>query len=621
MIIIDKIKKAAPKWVEPKIPNLITKLDKEKYYEKEKERWREGYGSGYSKICGMHYLYLTQGRLKDGSDGNYIKPKYRDCDEWMIEPIHEAFWGLEHNIGIVKRREIGLTSIGAGLLPVYTMKMFPNSKTGLTSCDQPRIHAAYTDKFDPFIRGLNNDIKPVFDKTLGWKENSTKQNIYARLPFYIKNKENGELELNYAELYAKETTSDDEAAKGMSGTRMRAAFLDEFPLHKRKQILLGSMRPAMMKGMNQSGFILWGGTVEEGITPEQIAQLSSLVEDSKLFNFKVLFAPAWWGLKMDENGVSDEKAGLKWVEEEREKLYKADDKTLYKNFVKNYPLSLDEIFSMGGGGRFDEETVDNINVQMSEILKKKPPVICHDIKVTKVIKESDTELIEAILKEESSLRILEHPVPNVDYMFGYDGISTSLLTSEKQNNSKMALVGMKGVDPQSELQFAPIAIFSERPRSIEYGNKKMVDVVKYYNRYGRAKITGELNAAGEHMITALINAGLSKCILNRKDLSKKGYVDTKKMWFTRGDAILSWQNEACNIYYKKYAHMVWFKTLLLDAQKKDSDNYDEEDALKACLYGWGTGDLLGEKPKEKKKRTFSYLTYVNGKPVWEERQI
>ena len=75
---------------------------------------------------------------------------------------------------------------------------------------------------------------------------------------------------------------------------MRAAFLDEFPLHKRKQILLGSMRPAMMKGMNQSGFILWGGTVEEGITPEQIAQLSSLVEDSKLFNFKVLFAPAWW---------------------------------------------------------------------------------------------------------------------------------------------------------------------------------------------------------------------------------------------------------------------------------------------------------------------------------------
>jgi hypothetical protein len=93
------------------------------------------------------------------------------------------------------------------------------------------------------------------------------------------------------------------------------------------------------------------------------------------------------------------------------------------------------------------------------------------------------------------------------------------------------------------------------------------------------------------------------------------------MWCTRGDAILSWQNEACNIDYKKYAHMVWFKTLLLDAQKKDSDNYDEEDALKGCLYGWGTGDLLGEKPKEKKKKTFSCLTYVNGKPVWEEREV
>ena len=68
--------------------------------------------------------------------------------------------------------------------------------------------------------------------------------------------------------------------------------------------------------------------------------------------------------------------------------------------------------------------------------------------------------------------------------------------------------------------------------------------------------------------------------------------------------------------------MVFFKSLLLDAKKSDQDNTDEEDALKACLYGWGTGHLLAEKIKERpKKKVWIIVGYKNGIPNWEERLL
>ena len=94
-----------------------------------------------------------------------------------------------------------------------------------------------------------------------------------------------------------------------------------------------------------------------------------------------------------------------------------------------------------------------------------------------------------------------------------------------------------------------------------------------------------------------INEGMKNCISYRKDLNKSGWVDTKKPWYYRNDKILDWQIEAANIYFKKYGHMIWFDEILKDAQKLKSDNKDSLDSFMACLYGFGTGDLFGEKRK------------------------
>lgn len=612
MEIIDKIKKPAAKWVAPPPkPNFKTNLEKERYWQNERIRWREGYGDGYSHICGMHYFHLTQGWLKDGSDGTLIRPSYRDWDDIIISEINNAFWNLKNHVGVVKRREIGLTSIGAGLLPAYSMRMFPSSTFGATSCDQTRIFKAFSDKTEVYIKRLDQDIRPLLDRTVGYKENATKQQVYQKLPWLVKGVD-GEPDFEFSDLYAKETSESEKSATGFSGTRLRAAFLDEFPLHNRKAPLLGSMISCVMKQHEQSGLILWGGTVEASITPEQVNELEKLVRNSDALKFNIIFVPAWASLFMDENGVSDEKKGTEWVLSERERLDKLEDKSFLKAFIKNYPLTLDEIFALGGAGRFDEETIEAINNQ-TKIVIQKPAIPQYNF-----TSESGIQIMQP--SDKSKIFVLEDVKPNVDYIFGYDGILTSQLTSSDDSNSKLALVGMKGLDPNSDNQFCPILVYSERPKSIEFANKKVVNIIRYFNKYGRAKIMGELNAGGEHLVKMLHNEGMKSTVMLRKDLSKKGFVDTTKVWFYRNDKILAWQNEAANIYYKYHAHRVLFPSLLLDAKKSDSDNTDEEDAFKACLYGFGTGNLFEEVQRKRKPKVVSIIVgYKNGIPIYEDK--
>ena len=202
-------------------------------------------------------------------------------------------------------------------------------------------------------------------------------------------------------------------------------------------------------------------------------------------------------------------------------------------------------------------------------------------------------------EKQTPIRILEVVKPNVDYVLGLDSIMTSELTSSEVNVSDYSLTVMKGIEPNSLLQFCPIALYKERPKTIYQAHETGIRLLQHYNKYGRAKITGELNAASEIFISMAIAAGLKSCLLKRRDLSDKGYVDVKKFWFYRNDKILDWQIEACNVYLKKYGHMVWFREYLEDAQKPLEANKDALDSLMACLYGFGTGDLFGEGKKAK----------------------
>jgi hypothetical protein len=119
------------------------------------------------------------------------------------------------------------------------------------------------------------------------------------------------------------------------------------------------------------------------------------------------------------------------------------------------------------------------------------------------------------------------------------------------------------------------------------------------------------------------NAGLWECVGFRKDLNKRGWVDTKKAGFHRTDSIKDWQYEAANVYFKKYSEMIKFLEIITDAQKPYEANKDTLDSFMACLYGWGTGDLLNEKMIQKKVITMSVCEWdaVANKYIWVEKHF
>jgi len=367
------------------------------------------------------------------------------------------------------------------------------------------------------------------------------------------------------------------------------------------------------------GGLIMGGTAEATISPEDIRRIQDIYTNSEALRIKTLFLPATYGKHM-VNGHSNHEKARDEILKRREELSLLDDKSQLTAYIKNNPLEIDDIFDFAGGGLFDEHTVEKVNAQLRELPKVKQELkpVPHKINV------SISSVIAEPVKD-SSIHILEHPKEGVEYIIGGDTIMTSDLTSSTSGNSKYAAIVTKGVDPQGEIQFAPVATYLERPKSIEYANIQLMSLAKYYNKYGKCKIMCELNAGAENLLQMLINEGLSRMIMMRKDLNKSGWVDRSKPWFYRADIILKWQIEAANIYFKKYAHMVFFKELLVDATKGVNDNTDILDAFMAALYGWGSGDILGTKVQTKTPKKIQMVKYemLNGsmRPVWYEKEI
>jgi len=369
-----------------------------------------------------------------------------------------------------------------------------------------------------------------------------------------------------------------------------------------------------MKYLKIAGTLVMGGTAEASMGAEHIQKIQGIWENADALNIKPLFLPATYGKYMT-NGWSDHKKAEEEILKEREKKAKLNDGgESLKAYIKNHPLTIEDIFDFGGSSRFDDYAVQCINEQ-TKIVLKDPAMPKYDII------ESNGEVV-AVPTKNGKIEILEHPKPNVKYVIGIDGIMTSQLTSSEKDSktSKFSCITMKGVDPQADLQFAPICRYSERPKSIQDANETAIRILKYYNKYDKAGMIGELNAGGEHIVKLAMTKGLFHKMIIRKDLNKKGFVDTNKVWFYRNDAIKEWQNEAANVYFKKYAGMVKYIDLLKDAQKNITDNTDDLDAFMACLYGWGTGDLLEEKTVERKPRKISICRWnpLTNKYEWTE---
>ncbi len=602
--IIDKTKPPAPFFTRKPIPTFKTDLERQRYWGKEKEYWINGYNKD---IGGMLYFYATQIKLKDRLSGKIDYPIVRDADMLIFSELENSRKDGESPF-VFKGRGVGLSSIGMNL-PFYFFRTNPNSTCIATSKDKKTLATLFNQKTIIAYDELDPDIKPDLIN-----KNQTSSESFLRLGAkYIDNYGNERYGQN--EFICRDTQESDKAATNFSGGGAIFGFADEAPLMPRFNMFFDSARDVFMDhSINKmSGLLLSGGTIEATIKTQEIQKIAEVYANCKVLKVRPIFLPATYGKHM-VNGHSDHKRAEREILERREELDKLTDKTSLIAYIKNNPLNIDEILDIGkGNSRWEEYTKEKINLQVKFLNQPENRPILTTYNLT----EYNEEII-ATPTNKGFATILEGPKPDVKYVLGLDATQSTEETSSSSGNSKFSIYVMKGIDPNSDIQFAPVAKMCERPKDFDDVFDKGIRLLKYYNKYNLAKITGENNAAGGVFVSKLLKDPiLKKTVLAKKDLTLKGNVDTTKPFFYRNDDVLDWQFIVANTYFKKYAEMVKFLSLLKDCQLPDTANTDELDAFLACLYGWGTGDLLGERPKVKPIRRVDVIVgWENGVPKW-----
>lgn len=371
MLIVDNISPKPARYVRVPTPeNFKSSYHKDKYWEEEIRRWHEG----YEGLHGFHYFYVQECKIPD-NDGLPIRPRWRECDENAIWEIFECF-KKRWDANVFKRREFGLTSIGAGALPFYMMQIYPGAHIGMTSADLDRVSRMFKEKTLTTRAGFHPEIEfPIHQK------NETKNNSYLAVTQKIIDHETNEETMLYPDISCPETAKD---PKAFSSGRFKYIFVDEWALHPKRQQLLNSLYPTLEKEKVRTGFLLCGGTVESDISPESLNEMRDIVSRSRAGDkVGVIFVPAYAGMSIytdfegnihripgTENGWNNKEFATEIIMRERDHYEKIGDISKLNALIKNYPLTIDEVLEGTATGVLPKEIMDMVAKRTREINQK-----------------------------------------------------------------------------------------------------------------------------------------------------------------------------------------------------------------------------------------------------------
>lgn len=570
--IVDHIKDPVPFFTREEPPTVFkTTLLRQKYLAEEKRRWIEGYAG----INGMLYFYATQIILKDRIRGIKYYPTVRDVEAEIIFPQIEDCLKKGESPFITKGRGAGLSSIGMNL-PFYFFRTMPDTTCIATSKNKKILAELFTDKTMVAYDEMDSLTRPDLINI-----NKTANESFLRLGYKYIDKQGNE---RYSEnkFICRDTQDSDSSTTNFSGAGAIYGFADEAPLMTRFNGFFNSARECFIDhSINRMvGLMLFGGTVEESIPAEGIQRIKQIFDNAKSLNIRPIFIPATYG-KHVVNGHSNHEKAREEILRHRDELDKLDDKFALKAYIKNNPLSLDEIFALGGSGRFEDDVVDMIAHQITVTSQKEVRPKAYNI--TTVNGDTVANPVKS-----GPVTILELPKPNIKYWIGIDGTATGEMSGSGDDRSEIACVVSKMYDPDESIvpSFCPVAIYHELPKSIEQSYYKISNVGRLYNQHGLAMFCAEGNSStSEHFGNFLVKEGLKKMIMLRKDLSGKGNVNKTKWFNYRNDATLDWQYRQANIFLRKYIGGMYFLELL--QQMQITTNADILDAWLWCLVGMG----------------------------------
>lgn len=493
-------------------PTFKTKAAEEKYREGEMVKWIEGVGEyddfGFGRvrsIPGSFYFGVQQCPLKNRNTGAIERYRARDAN-LLVHQVARAAKQNNTPVVILKGRGSGLSTDCSGVLIPHTWKTMPGSTCIMTSKDKDTSLGLFTTKLLPM---LENCEKWVFNYEKYKEKNDegdvTKAALTAtaiNIMLRCKTKDS----ITYNELLCRETSATDRSASAFASRGGQFAFIDEFFLHQRFNQTVNSIKSVIsnVETGQLSGLILAGGVLENTVTGDMFAKLYAMWKDMEMKGWMRVFMPAWMGKFVDDNGYSDKEQYTEFWHREIERLSKQENTEDLIAFQKNNPMSESDVWQFAASTEFEPDVVDLIKHQIN-VISENPP------KVERV------KLIDydgVLMKKNDAnapFYILEEPKNGVIYDMTMDGTATGSLVSQEEGSKACSMV-------ISRETYAPVAIYWERPQSVEISYLNTFKMLRYYNRYnGINKLSAEAQAGvAEHLSKAMIKEGLQKYIHFKK---------------------------------------------------------------------------------------------------------
>lgn len=585
-------------------PN-ATKSEKDYWWAKQKEYWI----NGYKGLTGPHYFALTQGFVKDAR-GFKKRPVWRDIDELIYEGYIEAR-NKNHDLFVTKRREVGLSFIFGGIIPMWIAMTNPGSTSLITSADKKRLEALFKDKTRVVYDEFDNYAKPGIV--------STRQEGYLHLG--RREAKTGSISGLDSQIITKETV---DTPTAFEAYRAMHIFIDECMLHPKADKVYKSAQASTKSGFVKVAPIVIGGSAGEATsTGQKLAK--TLWDNAEALNILTIFLPGNKGImeapELDDNGretgkilnfcpngYSDEKAAEEWILRNREKLDKLEDKSYLNSFIKQYPLEIQEVFSVSGAGAFPKHIMDKLDTQERIVLSERPPI---DRSILRrnydgtIIKKADAS---------SPMYFLENPNPNHTYIGGIDPIPFN--SKNMGDGSNQALV-IKNIDTNRY-----VAYYSERDSDPDVIVNNMMLLQEYYNN---AVAMIEINRGGvvkqKYKDSGKIHLLAKKPIF----LGKGFWKDDDSIGYYKNDVTAERGNSYIIDYLNAYCDDLWFIDMIQDLKNYLIENTDLADAMVAAeiLHKNIVKKSERKQPERVETKEVPMLEYRNGRyvKVWRKVRI
>ncbi len=599
--IIDKTKPPSPIYVRTPIPTFRSELEKQRYFAENKRRCLEGYNG----LPGTLYDYLQNQYLKHRvipKGHNSVEPPDPHWASLMLHLEIQKTRDEKKVQGIIKARNQGI-STEAGALANYFAKYYPGSNSFITSKDQGGISTMFNEKiYIPYQR-IDKNLQP--DELA---KNNTKQRCYLRMGVSHLNTL-GEEEYSYSTIECRETSDTPDSPTNFSGQGAQYGYVDEAPLHKRREALFNSFIECFKDPQTKEleGFLLWGGTVESVMSNEAVNELKKMIDDKELWDCNVLFIPYWWSMFLT-NGHPDQKRAEEWWDKEANKI--ANNPTKLRAFKMNNPRFIEDIFENAGGGRWEDDTLEVLKMQRTEVLNA-------DVSCPKYHFLNLKDVVTPKLSDSGKFYMLETVQPQCKYAILIDGINKGTDVGNTEG-SKVASLVVKTLDPKGT-QYLTVNIYCERPKTTEHAHYNILNQLLYYNQFGGVEIIQmEANAGIDSFWTFMTKHGYHKLIGRAKDLSGKGWTNKNNLGQQRTPNIIKFQYEQGNIFIRKYPQSLQMMILIDELLTPNSVDSHITDAWLQFFCAYPNFD---EKPKPKplpQQKKGVRLVNKNGFNVLEE---